>query len=203
MRSVPSEATRRAGCFDATFERLLGKVADVRPAERDQRRRKGVEPVRAERREVDAPLEPGERVDALRRPSHAHRLDLEQEMDRPARPDPAGGLNGVVACQPALLQGAAVDAELGLEGRARRGIWAERAGSELPDQFDSVVPALASAYQAIGFVPLVYGLAAFKATPTLAGMLILQGGKVWYIDRMVLLFEEMKRLDPEYARWEY
>jgi hypothetical protein len=34
-------------------------------------------------------------------------------------------------------------------------------------------------------------------------MLILQGGKVWYIDRMVLLFEEMKRLDPEYARWEY
>jgi hypothetical protein len=30
-----------------------------------------------------------------------------------------------------------------------------------------------------------------------------QGGKLWYIDRMVLLFEEMKTRDPEYARWEY
>jgi len=82
-------------------------------------------------------------------------------------------------------------------------IWAERAPSELPDQFDSVVPAVATAYQAIGFVPLVYGLAALKATPAITGMLILQGGKLWYIDRMVLLFEEMKRIDPEYARWEY
>jgi hypothetical protein len=34
-------------------------------------------------------------------------------------------------------------------------------------------------------------------------MLVVQGGKLWYLDRMVLLFEEMKTQDPEYARWEY
>lgn len=82
-------------------------------------------------------------------------------------------------------------------------IWAERDRSELPDQFSSVVPTVAATYQGIGLAPLVYGLTALKATPTALGILIVQGGKLWYIDRMVLLFEEMKTRDPEYARWEY
>jgi hypothetical protein len=82
-------------------------------------------------------------------------------------------------------------------------IWAEGSRSELPDQFRSVVPTVASVYQAIGFVPLVYGLVVLKATPTVTGVLLVQGGKLWYIDRMVLLFEEMKTRDQEYARWEF
>ena len=82
-------------------------------------------------------------------------------------------------------------------------IWTERDRSELPDQFSSVVPTVAASYQALGLAPLVYGLAALKATPTVLGVLIVQGGKLWYIDRMVLLFEEMKTQDPEYASWEH
>jgi hypothetical protein len=82
-------------------------------------------------------------------------------------------------------------------------IWVERDRSELPDQFQSAMPTAASVYQAIGMVPLVYGLAALRATPTVAGLLIVQGGKLWYIDRMVLLFEDMKADNPEYAAWEY
>jgi hypothetical protein len=82
-------------------------------------------------------------------------------------------------------------------------IWTERERSELPDQFNSQAPVVASLYQTIGMAPLVYGLAALKATPTVLGVLIVQGGKLWYIDRMVLLFDEMKTQDPEYARWEY
>jgi hypothetical protein len=82
-------------------------------------------------------------------------------------------------------------------------IWVERDRSELPEQFRSVVPTVASAYQAIGLAPLAYGLVALKIAPTVAGMLIVQGGKLWYIDRMVLLFEEMKTRDPEYVGWEY
>jgi Family of unknown function (DUF6653) len=27
--------------------------------------------------------------------------------------------------------------------------------------------------------------------------------KAWFIDRMVLLFEDMKTGDPEYAGWDY
>jgi hypothetical protein len=82
-------------------------------------------------------------------------------------------------------------------------IWTERDRSELPDRFSSAAPVVASLYQAIGLGPLAYGLTKLKATPTVLGTLIVQGGKLWYLDRMVLLFEEMKTQDPEYARWEY
>jgi hypothetical protein len=82
-------------------------------------------------------------------------------------------------------------------------IWVEGDRSVLPDRFRSVVPTVASGYQLIGLAPLAYGLVALKATPTVAGVLIVQGGKLWYLDRMVLLFEEMKTRDTEYARWEY
>jgi hypothetical protein len=82
-------------------------------------------------------------------------------------------------------------------------IWTERDRSELPDQFSSAAPMVASLYQAIGLAPLAYGLTKLKATPTVLGTLLVQRGQLWYLDRMVLLFEEMKTQDPEYARWEY
>ena len=82
-------------------------------------------------------------------------------------------------------------------------IWVEHERSELPQQFQSVVPNAAIAYQAVGMIPLVYGLIALKAFPTIGGMLIVQGGKLWYIDRMVLLFDDMKARDAEVAGWEY
>jgi hypothetical protein len=34
------------------------------------------------------------------------------------------------------------------------------------------------------------------------GVLLAQLAKSWYLDRMVLLFEEMKGRNPEYAKWE-
>ena len=33
-------------------------------------------------------------------------------------------------------------------------------------------------------------------------MVIVQAAKLWYIDRMVLLFDELKS-DPRYAGWDY
>jgi len=36
-----------------------------------------------------------------------------------------------------------------------------------------------------------------------AGMAIVQCAKAWFIDRAVLLFEDMKARDPAYAAWEY
>jgi hypothetical protein len=82
-------------------------------------------------------------------------------------------------------------------------IWVDNDRSELPDEFNSVMPTVAQAYQAVGLAPLAYGLARLKLGPTVGGVLIVQGGKLWYIDRMVLLFDEMKTRKPEYARWEY
>ena len=38
---------------------------------------------------------------------------------------------------------------------------------------------------------------------TVAGIVIVHGGKLWYLDRMVLLFEDMKQRDATFASWEY
>ena len=50
---------------------------------------------------------------------------------------------------------------------------------------------------------LAYGLVTLTLLPTLAGLLIVHGGKLWYLDRMVLLFEDMKTRSARYAAWEY
>jgi hypothetical protein len=81
-------------------------------------------------------------------------------------------------------------------------IWSERKRSELPEQFDSPVPAAAQLVQVVGLVPMVYGLIELDAIAAVTGMLIVQAAKLWYIDRMVLLFDELKG-DPRYAAWDF
>jgi hypothetical protein len=54
-----------------------------------------------------------------------------------------------------------------------------------------------------GLACLAYGLVVADPVAVVAGLLIVQGSKAWFIDRMVLLFEQMKRTDPEYAGWDY
>lgn len=70
-------------------------------------------------------------------------------------------------------------------------IWVGRDRSELPEQFRSRIPALIGAYQVVGMVPLAYGLVVLDLTAVVLGILLVQGGKLWYLDRMVLLFEDM------------
>lgn len=91
---------------------------------------------------------------------------------------------------------------------ASRGVFGERIYSErnvvaIPDEFRSRVPNVANAYSALGLLPLAYGLVALSLLPVVTGLLITHGAKLWYIDRMVLLFEAMKHRDPKYAAWEY
>jgi hypothetical protein len=50
---------------------------------------------------------------------------------------------------------------------------------------------------------MIYGLVVLDAVATVSGVLITQGGKVWYLDGMVLIFEAMKKRNPEFAAWEY
>lgn len=82
-------------------------------------------------------------------------------------------------------------------------IWAARDTVEIPPQFRSAVPAVANVYSTIGLALLAYGLVVLSVVPVVAGILIVHGGKLWFIDRMVLLFDDMKDRDPEYAGWEY
>ena len=82
-------------------------------------------------------------------------------------------------------------------------IWAERASIELPPQFRSSIPNLTDVYSCIGLAFLTVGLIASEVWLVVAGLVITHGGKLWYLDRMALLFETMKQDHPEYARWEY
>lgn len=54
---------------------------------------------------------------------------------------------------------------------------------------------------ALGMVPLLYGLWAFDISATLLGMMLIIGGKVWFVDRMVWLYQDMKDSNPTYASW--
>ena len=82
-------------------------------------------------------------------------------------------------------------------------IWVDRTSVELSEQFRSHVPNLANAYSCIGLALLAYGLIALQVWPVVAGIVIVHGAKLWYLDRMVLLFEDMKSRNTDYASWEY
>ena len=82
-------------------------------------------------------------------------------------------------------------------------IWADRITVAIPPQFASAVPNLANLYSGLGLLLLAYGLIELSVLPVVAGIAIAHGGKLWYLDRMVLLFEDMKSRNADYARWEY
>jgi hypothetical protein len=82
-------------------------------------------------------------------------------------------------------------------------IWVDRKELELPEGFRSNAFALLSnGFSTIGLALLAYGLVDLNALATVTGILITHGGKVWYLDRMALLFTQMKD-DSRYAAWDY
>lgn len=54
---------------------------------------------------------------------------------------------------------------------------------------------------AAGLAPWVYGLWTLEFWPTLLGLALIIGGKVWFVDRMVWVYQDMKDQDPVYASW--
>jgi len=81
-------------------------------------------------------------------------------------------------------------------------VWTEAARVSLPEAFRSAVPGVAQTLQVVGLVPLVYGLVVLDPVAVVTGVVIVQIAKLWYLDRMVLLFDHVKSEDPEYASWQ-
>ena len=82
-------------------------------------------------------------------------------------------------------------------------VWSERTTAPPPGQFTTAVLNVTYAVQLIGAAVLAVGLVRLEIVDTVAGLVILLTAKAWYIDRQVLLFEDMKTRHPRYAAWEY
>lgn len=53
----------------------------------------------------------------------------------------------------------------------------------------------------MGIPLLIHGLYLLEIWPTLLGAVLIYLGKMWFIDRTVWLFEDMKDQHPPYAAW--
>ena len=82
-------------------------------------------------------------------------------------------------------------------------VWTEGTRSSFPPEFLSRVPTGTTVFQVVGVILLAYGLIVLDPVATVTGVLVTQLAKLWFLDRMVLLFEAMKSRNSEYARWEY
>ena len=83
-------------------------------------------------------------------------------------------------------------------------IWVDADRETLPEEFRSKTTArVANSYSGIGLALLAYGLFELNVLAAVSGILITHGGKAWYLDRMVLLFADMKDRDPKYAVWDF
>lgn len=79
-------------------------------------------------------------------------------------------------------------------------VWLARSRVPIPPRHRRVphlLALLASAGAAVGG----YGAVTAQAGVTVAGVVVLYVGKLWFVDRMVWLYEDMKDADPAYRAW--
>ena len=79
-------------------------------------------------------------------------------------------------------------------------VWLNRKNIPIPEHH-RVIPNILNAVQGIGLVFLIWGLWFFDFWSTLVGLILAIESKLWYVDRMVCIFEDMKDI-PEYKKWE-
>ncbi len=81
-------------------------------------------------------------------------------------------------------------------------VWLNRGSVPVPSHHGSMAMFLAL-LSGLGLLPLMWGLVGLAVLPTLLGLIVVVGGKLWFLDRMNRLFEEMKDADPRYRAWLY
>ena len=59
------------------------------------------------------------------------------------------------------------------------------------------VPNVLNIVSLTGFPFLIWGLVSSQPWPTALGVVLIAGAKLWYIDRMAILYEDMVSANPE------
>ena len=65
------------------------------------------------------------------------------------------------------------------------------------------VPNILSAVAGAGMLVVFWGILFYDLWPVVSGMALVYCGKLWYLDRMVWIWEEMKDATPEYRGLEH
>jgi hypothetical protein len=79
-------------------------------------------------------------------------------------------------------------------------IWLNRQAIPIPGHHARAA-ALLSIASATGFLISIYGAIAIDATALAGGGVLAWTAKMWFVDRMVWLYEDMKDHSPEYRSW--
>ncbi len=74
-------------------------------------------------------------------------------------------------------------------------LWSNRGKVPVPERH-RVVPNVLNVVSLVGVVVLVWGLVALDVWPTLLGMTITVGAKLWFMDRMVTIYHDMAAATP-------
>ena len=80
-------------------------------------------------------------------------------------------------------------------------VWLNRDKIPVPDHH-RLAPNILMVVALFGLMLVIWGVWHLDASVTLLGMSIAYMGKLWFLDRMVWLWEDMKEL-PEYRNWLY
>lgn len=81
-------------------------------------------------------------------------------------------------------------------------VWLNRDKIPVPEHHRRV-PSILSIVSTTGMVFVIWGLVTFNVWSTLLGNVVVYLGKLWFIDRMVWLYEDMKNTNAEYRSWLY
>ena len=81
-------------------------------------------------------------------------------------------------------------------------IWINRNEILIP-QHHRYFPHRLTIFSAMGLIIAAWGLVTLNLYLTGLGTLILYIGKLWFLDRMVWLYEDMKDANPDYQSWLY
>ena len=79
-------------------------------------------------------------------------------------------------------------------------VWLAREAVRIPEHHRRAARLLA-VLPALGLFPLVWGLWAYSLPWLLLGLVLVLGAKLWFLDRMVWLFDDMARAHEHYRRW--
>ena len=81
-------------------------------------------------------------------------------------------------------------------------VWINRKQIPVPEH-RRLVPNLLNGISGLGLLFLIWGLWRLNIWPTALGAVLIYSSKVWFLDRMVWLYEDMKDSTTEYSSWLY